>query len=80
MEPRISVGPPAPLESSSQRDQNSEMTSEDTKWQRVEQEWERVMRGFRKKAIQGLANDGILSDQDVEFHRIVLRLTDEQQN
>jgi histone deacetylase complex regulatory component SIN3 len=56
------------------------MTSEDTKWRRVDQEWERVMRRLRKKAIQESANDGALSEKDADFYRIVLRLTDEQQN
>jgi len=56
------------------------MTSEETKWRRVEHEWERVMRSLRKKAIEGLTNDGTLSGQDVEFYRIVLRQTDKQEN
>jgi hypothetical protein len=51
------------------------MTSEETKWQRVDQEWERLMRNLRKKAIHDLAHDGSLSGRDTEFYRIVLTQT-----
>ena len=39
-------------------------------------EMQRLKWDLREKAIQGFANDGALSDEDVEFYRIVLRLTD----
>lgn len=65
----------APLEPDPLRRQNGDMTSEEIKWQRVEQEWKRIMRDLRKKAIDGLARDGTLSDQDMEFYRIVLTQT-----
>jgi hypothetical protein len=42
----------------------------------VEQEWERVMRDLRKKAIHSLAQDGTLSELDMEFYRIVLTQTE----
>ena len=64
---RVAVLEPDPL-----RRQNGDMTSEEIKWQRVEQEWERIMRDLRKKATDGLAQDGNLSDLDMEFYRIVL--------
>jgi len=54
---------------------NDHMTSEETKWQRVELEWERIMRDLRKKVIHDMAHDGTLSDRDIEFCRIVLTQT-----
>jgi len=54
------------------------MTSEQIKWQKVEQEWERIMRDLRKKAICGLSQAGSLSDLDIEFYRIVLTQTEEK--
>lgn len=68
---RVAVLEPDPL-----RRQNGDMTSEEIKWQRVEQEWERIMRDLRKKATDGLAQDGNLSDLDMEFYRIVLAQTE----
>jgi len=67
----VAVLEPDPL-----RRQNGDMTSEEIKWQRVEQEWERIMRDLRKKATDGLAQDGNLSDLDMEFYRIVLAQTE----
>jgi hypothetical protein len=54
------------------------MAADDTdrKWRHVEQEWQRMMRHLRERAIQGFASDESLSDADVEFYRIVLRQTD----
>jgi hypothetical protein len=65
----------ASLEADPLLDHNDNMTSEETKWQRVEQEWERIMRDLRKKAIHDLVHDGTLSDRDTEFYRIVLTQT-----
>jgi hypothetical protein len=61
-------------------DHTNDMTSEDTRWRRVDQEWERVMQQLRKKATQELAHNRSLSEQDVDFYRIVVRLTDDRQN
>jgi hypothetical protein len=48
------------------------MTSEEIKWQRVGQEWDRIMRDLRKKALHGLAEDAGLSQLDKEFYGLVL--------
>jgi hypothetical protein len=51
------------------------MTSEESKWEGIGQEWERIMRDLRKKAIHGLTNDETLNELDMEFYRIVLTQT-----
>ena len=47
----------------------------DRAWCQVEDEWQRVLRGLREKAIRSFASDGPLSDEEIDFYRIVLRQT-----
>ncbi len=47
----------------------------DRAWCQVEDEWQRVLWGLRDKAIRSFASDGPLSDEEIEFCRIVLRQT-----
>jgi len=48
----------------------------DRAWCQVEEEWQRVLRGYREKAIRSFASDGPLSDEEIDFYRIVLRQTE----
>ena len=47
----------------------------DRAWCHVEEEWQRVMRGLRDAAIRSFASDGDLSEEEIDFYRIVLRQT-----